>query len=120
MKRIGYRNKHKVRTAIITVIVMICALISIFPFYWMILNSVKDPDLINQGSTSIFTTKLTWESYKQAFAYGDGLIWTAYLNSLLIALLIDAQSFCRRCWQSSSTSTAMLRSSSSRSPDSFT
>lgn len=87
MKRIGYRNKHKVRTAIITVIVMICALISIFPFYWMILNSVKDPDLINQGSTSIFTTKLTWESYKQAFAYGDGLIWTAYLNSLLIALL---------------------------------
>ncbi len=87
MKRIGYRNKHKVKTAIITVIVMICALISIFPFYWMILNSVKDPDLINQGSTSIFTTKLTWESYKQAFAYGDGLIWTAYINSLIIALL---------------------------------
>ena len=77
----------KLRRATKRMIVLICALLCIFPFYWMILNSIKNPDLINQGSADIFTTDLTWDSYKAVFAYGDGLLWRAYLNSFLIAAL---------------------------------
>lgn len=88
MKKLRRATKRKIiETVVITVIVLICALLCIFPFYWMILNSIKNPDLINQGSADVFTTDLTWDSYKAVFAYGDGLLWRAYLNSFLIAAL---------------------------------
>lgn len=88
MKKFKVRNKKKaIATWIIGIIVFIAALICVFPFYWMILNSFKNPDLINSGSASIFTTDLTWDSYIAVFQYGDGLIWRAYFNSFLIAAL---------------------------------
>lgn len=88
MKKLRVKNKKKtVITWIIGIIVFIAAIICVFPFYWMILNSLKNPDLINSGSASIFTSDLTWESYKAVFAYGDGLLWRAYFNSFLIATL---------------------------------
>lgn len=88
MKKLHVKNKKKtIITWIIGIIVFIAAIICVFPFYWMILNSLKNPDLINSGSASIFTSDLTWESYKAVFAYGDGLIWRAYFNSFLIAAL---------------------------------
>ncbi len=88
MKKLHVKNKKKtVITWIIGIIVFIAAIICVFPFYWMILNSFKNPDLINSGSASIFTSDLTWESYKAVFAYGDGLLWRAYFNSFLIATL---------------------------------
>lgn len=88
MKKLHVKNKRKiVITWIIGIVVFIAAIICVFPFYWMILNSLKNPDLINSGSASIFTMDLTWESYKAVFAYGDGLLWRAYFNSFLIAAL---------------------------------
>ncbi|UKI21115.1 MAG: carbohydrate ABC transporter permease [Christensenella sp.] len=88
MKKLHVKNKKKtIITWIIGIIVFIAAIVCIFPFYWMILNSLKNPDLINSGSASIFTSDLTWDSYKAVFAYGDGLLWRAYFNSFLIAAL---------------------------------
>lgn len=81
------RNKKETaRTVIIAIIVLICALLSIFPFYWMILNSFKNPNLINQGSTDLITFDLTWDNFVAVFTYEDGMIWRAYLNSLIIAI----------------------------------
>ncbi len=79
--------KQKILLAVITVVVLTVALIMCFPFYWMILNSFKNPDLINAGSVDIFTVDLTWDSYKAVFTYADGLIWRAYGNSLLVAVI---------------------------------
>ena len=88
MRKLHKRTKRKIiETVVVTVIVLIAALLCIFPFYWMILNSLKNPDLINQGSVDIITTDLTWSSYKAVFSYGDGLLWRAYLNSLIIAVV---------------------------------
>ena len=75
-----------VQVTIISIVVFIGALLSIFPFYWMILNSIKNPDLINQGSTHLFVFDLTGASYKDVFQYENGMIWKAYLNSLIIAI----------------------------------
>lgn len=83
LKRVSKREI--VSVTVISVVVMIAALLCIFPFYWMILNSFKNPDLINKGSVDIFTFDLTALSYKYVFEYGGGLIWRAYLNSFLIA-----------------------------------
>lgn len=70
---------------IITIILMIMALFCIFPFYWMIISSFKQPNEVMKIPVDIFTFNLSVESYVNVFEYGDGMIWQAYLNSLLIA-----------------------------------
>ena len=78
--------KEIIKTILIVVVIIFFSLLSIFPFYWMILNSFMDAKLINQGSVQLFTFSLNFESYKAVFQYKDGIIWRAYFNSLLIAL----------------------------------
>ena len=91
MRRLKKVNKRVlIQTIVITVIVLIAALLCIFPFYWMILNSLKNPDLINQGTVDLITFDLTWESFKAVFSYNNGLIWKAYLNSFIIAIVQTA------------------------------
>ena len=81
------KKSRKFQTILITIILMFMALFCIFPFYWMILNSFKQPMEIFKVPVDIFTFNLTLDSYKEVFNYGNGLIWRAYLNSLLIASL---------------------------------
>lgn len=86
MKKLNHTpRRSKIKTTVILIIVLICALLSIFPFYWMILNSFKNPDLINRGDASLFTFDLTFASYLEVFNFENAIIWRAYLNSLIIA-----------------------------------
>lgn len=80
------KTKRKITTLVITIVLLIISIFFIFPFYWMILNSFKQPNDIFKVPVDIFTFDLTTESYKQAFNYEDGLIWRAYMNSLFIGL----------------------------------
>ncbi len=80
------KNKNIVKVVLITIILMIASLLCIFPFYWMIINSFKQPLDIFKVPVDIFTFDLTLDSYKAVFAYEDGIIWRAYLNSILIAV----------------------------------
>ena len=83
MKR---KTKKIVQVVIITIIMLIASLLCIFPFYWMILNSFKQPLEIFKVPVDIFTFNLTLTSYKAVFQYEDGIIWRTYLNSIFIAL----------------------------------
>lgn len=76
--------------AVIVIVVLFASLLCLFPFYWMILNSFKQPLDIFKVPVDLFTTNLTWASYQAVFSYGDGLIWKAFLNSLIIASLSTA------------------------------
>lgn len=80
------KRRNTIQVIAITLILMIFALFCIFPFYWMILNSFKRPLDIFKVPVDIVTFDLTFDSYKAVFEYGDGLIWRAYLNSLIIAV----------------------------------
>lgn len=85
-----YRRKNPadiIRIILITIVLMFAALCCIFPFYWMILNSFKHPLDIFKVPVDIITFNLTVDSYIEVFNYGNGLLWRAYLNSLLIAFL---------------------------------
>lgn len=79
------KTKDTLTIVLITIVLMIASLICIFPFYWMILNSFKQPMDIFKVPVDIFTFDLTLDSYKAVFDYEDGIIWTAYLNSIFIA-----------------------------------
>ena len=79
------KKRNLIQIIIITCILMIMALFCIFPFYWMILNSFKKPMEIFKVPVDVITFDLVSDSYKAVFEYGDGILWRAYLNSLLIA-----------------------------------
>jgi len=79
------KTKDTLTIVLITIVLMIASLLCIFPFYWMILNSFKQPMDIFKVPVDIFTFDLTLDSYKAVFDYEDGIIWTAYLNSIFIA-----------------------------------
>lgn len=72
---------------VIFLIVIAASLLCLFPFYWMILNSFKKPLDIFKVPVDIFTTNLCLDSYRAVFEYEGGIIWKAFLNSLLIASL---------------------------------
>ena len=79
------KTKNTLTIVLITIVLMIASLLCIFPFYWMILNSFKQPMDIFDVPVDIFTFDLTIDSYKAVFDYEDGIIWRAYLNSIFIA-----------------------------------
>lgn len=85
MRSLRRKQKNIIKITIITLILMVFAIGCLFPFYWMILNSFKQPLDIFKVPVNIFTFDLTFDSYKAVFTYGDGLIWRAYLNSIIIA-----------------------------------
>lgn len=88
------KTKDIIRTILITIVLIFISLFFIFPFYWMILNSFKQPEDILKIPVDIFTFDLTLKSYEATFNFVRGYvdefnyatIWTAYLNSFIIAI----------------------------------
>lgn len=80
-------TKNRIITTVITFILMFFALLCIFPFYWMVINSLKQPLDIFKIPVDIITFDLTFKSYISVFEYGNGLIFRAYINSLIIAII---------------------------------
>lgn len=88
VKLTNMKKKKKIQTIIIVIVLFIVSFLTIFPFYWMILNSFKNPSQIFAQPIKLFTFDLTTDSYAQIFTLDDGLIFTAYFNSLLISILL--------------------------------
>ena len=88
-KYISVKKKNKIKTIIIIVVLIVVSLLSLFPFYWMVLNSFKNPDKIIGDGISFFTFDLTLQSYKEIFDITQGgSILQAFGNSILISSLL--------------------------------
>ncbi|MCH4201999.1 MAG: carbohydrate ABC transporter permease [Bacilli bacterium] len=79
------KKKIKVSNVVITIALICVSLIAIFPFYWMVLNSLKLPNEIFKTPVDIFTFHLSLDSYISVFLAQNGMLWRAYLNSLIIS-----------------------------------
>lgn len=89
MRLKSVRRKTKIQKSVILTVLIIVSLLSIFPFYWMVLNSFKNPDKIIGDGISFFTFDLTFKSYMEVFAIKEGgSIFRAFYNSLLISTLL--------------------------------
>ena len=83
------KKKNKIKTIIIIVVLIVVSLLSLFPFYWMVLNSFKNPDKIIGDGISFFTLDLTLQSYQEIFNITEGgSILQAFGNSILISSLL--------------------------------
>ncbi len=76
---------------VVYVLLTIWALIVLFPFYWMILSSVKTTASYNAELTpSFFTLNPTLENYLAAFTSKDTPLGSYLLNTLLFTVLTTA------------------------------
>jgi ABC-type glycerol-3-phosphate transport system permease component len=57
---------------------------SLFPFYWIVITSLKTQNEINQGTTSLLPGHITWSNYITDFTKED--FTRPLLNSAIVAL----------------------------------
>ena len=90
-KRSGINIRRKVENVLKYVMLGVWALIVLFPFYWMILTSVKSPGAFYSEKTPQFITlSPTLKNYVEAFNDPEVSLWRAFLNTFIFAVITTA------------------------------
>lgn len=93
MKKINLRRKNKIKNAkgdliyeIISIsILLLLALIVIYPIYFIIIASISDPNAIFNGEVFLYPIGITFSGYQHLFE--EELIWSGYLNTIIYTVL---------------------------------
>lgn len=81
------RRKKKVRTVIVTVITVILLMISLFPFYYMVVQSILPWDRIDKEVLPVGFTLRSYQYLMGTGGAGKSLMWVrALINSLIVSL----------------------------------
>ncbi len=79
---------HIVFTVLTYIFIIALALIVIFPFYWMIITSLKSFDEINQSNQTFFPNIVMWSNYVYVFEHFQFL--TYMRNTIVVAIFSTA------------------------------
>lgn len=99
-----YNNNFKSRWALfarnglIIVFLILFALATIFPIYFMLISSFGDPVEAGAMSYSIIPNKISFESYKFFFQFSPHT-WDWLLNSFIVAACITVSNVFLPHWQ---------------------
>ncbi len=75
----------KGKDAVIWVLLVVGALVMVFPLYWMFATAVRPKSELFNGHFSLFPSRLVWSNFSDAW---HKLPWTEfYINSFAIALI---------------------------------
>ena len=77
-------NKRSLNKTVIYIILILWALISIFPVYWMLTFSLKTSAEIFGENVAGLPREWVWENYKRAFNTGN--MPRYFINSLIVAI----------------------------------
>ena len=66
---------------------IIMAVIVIFPFYWMIISSIKTMDEYRRSIPTLFPQFLDFKNYAEVFANEDLLLGRLFFNTLLVGVV---------------------------------
>ena len=75
-----------------TMIMILIAIVMVYPLYYIVLASVTDPKIVNTGKLLLLPEKIYLEGYKAAFEYKQ--LYTGFLNSILYTAAGTAVSIC--------------------------
>lgn len=64
----------------------IFVLVSLFPFYWIVITSLKTPEEIQKGTTSLLPGHMTFSNYVNDFTQQDFI--RPLINSLIVSLTV--------------------------------
>ncbi len=65
----------------------IVALGAVFPFYWMIITSLKEEPEFMRSVPTFFPEIINWQNYSYVVNYNAGLFGTALLNTIVVGAL---------------------------------
>jgi ABC-type glycerol-3-phosphate transport system permease component len=71
-----------------TVLLGLFVLVSLFPFYWIVITSFKTNADLERGTHSLLPTSWTWSAYKADFSQYD--YWHNVINSAIVAVSTTA------------------------------
>jgi len=71
-------------------LVAIFVVVSLFPFYWMVITSLKSPDELSKGTTGLFLHHPTFSSYTSIFSKYD--FARPLINSAIVCLSVTVLS----------------------------
>lgn len=67
------------------IVLLLLALIIIYPLYFIVIASISDPDAIFNGEVYFYPLNITFEGYGRLFE--EDLIWTGYRNTIIYTVL---------------------------------
>ena len=93
-----HRRSKKIRTVITYILLSFWALLVLFPFYWMVLTSLKSYSAYNsEYIPQLYTTSPTFQNYIDAFTavplgryFGNTLIFTLITTALMLFVTVLA------------------------------
>lgn len=65
-------------------ILILLAIIVIYPLYYIVIASISNPDSVMTGDVWLYPVRMTFDGYKQLFMRDD--IWRSYFNTLIYTL----------------------------------
>lgn len=66
---------------IIDILLILCAAVAIYPLWFVLIASVSNPNMINEGKVILLPKGLNFDAYAKIFK--NELIWMGYKNSIL-------------------------------------
>ena len=76
---------HVIQLVVTYIFLVVMGLIIIFPFYWMIITSLKTGDEIQQSVQTFYPHIVRWENYTDAFTRLD--FGTLLRNTLIVGII---------------------------------
>ena len=84
----AYQRVGKVFTTVLTYLFLfVMALIVIFPFYWMIISSVKEMDEYRRSIPTLFPETLDFHNYVEVFTNPDLNLKQLFLNTVYVGVI---------------------------------
>ena len=89
MQKVSSRQKvvKAIGIALIYVFLFLMALIVIFPFYWMIISSLKEMGEYSKPIATLFPQKIDWLNYLEVFKSKDLLLGRLFYNTLFVGVI---------------------------------
>ena len=92
------RGKARIRSAVIYILLAVWAVIVLFPFYWMILTSIKSYSAYNSEYVPrLITSSPTFQNYRDAFTavplaryFGNTLLFTVLTTVMMLIVIVFA------------------------------
>ena len=78
-------KEDKVFDIINFIILLILALIVLYPLYFIVIASISDPDAVNGGGVTIYPIQPSLDGYARLFE--DSSIWTGYRNTIIYTVM---------------------------------
>lgn len=66
------------------IILILLALIVIYPLYYIVIASISDPDAVMTGEVWLYPIRITFDGYKNLYNHDE--IWRSYFNTLVYTI----------------------------------